>query len=470
MTNQPLWTEKYRPQDIDQVLGNRDLILQIQAWIESTDDNKKRAILISGPPGIGKTSLANCLLSNYGYQVREFNASDTRTRTMIGEALYRSVNMGRLFQDSDPIGIIMDEIDGIFGGGIVELIKYLDPKQTPAKHFPPIICTCNNPTDRKLNELKKYVDRYPFEPPSPDELQELMEIICQQEEIKLTQEAKKLILRFAGEDYRSLVNYLQNLYNTYYLATPSHQSSTNTPSKSPSTRPAITADQVCEFNQNLSSRQNVPEVIVGLKSLLEARSPPSTSRAMRAYYHHKTTFQTSIYENYPRIILTGKKNDRLTKLKLFSRVLDDISMADLLDKEIHRSVSWNLSKAYGLSSCYLPVLTLRQATNKMPDQFRYANSWSKFNLQRSTNKDIANLSNQIPNPFGETDVQVLSQIILHLVIENHPLKMKGIQMMKAYQLKISDLRSLVRIDRLTRHKELSAPIERRIKTAYYKRS
>ena len=94
----------------------------------------KPALFITGPPGIGKTTIANCILKEFGYDVIEFNSSDVRSQKIIKEKLTKILNtnnISKLIDDNNKIkGVIMDEIDGMSGGdrgGLNEIIDLLSP-------------------------------------------------------------------------------------------------------------------------------------------------------------------------------------------------------------------------------------------------------------------------------------------------------------------------------------------------------
>ena len=56
-----LWVEKYKPKKInDFILGFKNL-QDIKKWIES--EKKSKILILHGPPGIGKTTLANSILN-----------------------------------------------------------------------------------------------------------------------------------------------------------------------------------------------------------------------------------------------------------------------------------------------------------------------------------------------------------------------------------------------------------------------
>ena len=116
------WVDKYKPKTIIDIYGNQKSIEKISKWLDVFKNNKnipinfKNAILISGPPGIGKTSISHILLKDKGFDPIEFNASELRTSKILVEKI-ENILSGRsiktMFNKDIKTGIIMDEIDGI---------------------------------------------------------------------------------------------------------------------------------------------------------------------------------------------------------------------------------------------------------------------------------------------------------------------------------------------------------------------
>ena len=76
------WAEKYRPQHLADILGNNAAVRQMASWAENwTPDSSP--LLLTGKPGIGKTSAALALARDMDWEVLELNASDARTKAVI---------------------------------------------------------------------------------------------------------------------------------------------------------------------------------------------------------------------------------------------------------------------------------------------------------------------------------------------------------------------------------------------------
>ena len=103
-----LWTEKYAPTQIKDIIGNKSLVEKLQRWLrdwfiysidgayfrpKNLHANFKRpgpdgmglyrAVILSGPPGIGKTTSAHLVSRLEGYDILEYNASDTRNEKLL---------------------------------------------------------------------------------------------------------------------------------------------------------------------------------------------------------------------------------------------------------------------------------------------------------------------------------------------------------------------------------------------------
>ena len=126
-----MWSEKYRPQSISDMIGNEDSRAALIEWFAKWKKGTK-PILLVGPPGIGKTTIANLASKQFGYDMIGLNASDVRSKSRINEIL--SPVLGNVSVLGSPM-IFVDEVDGIHGradfGGAEALIKILKEPTIP---------------------------------------------------------------------------------------------------------------------------------------------------------------------------------------------------------------------------------------------------------------------------------------------------------------------------------------------------
>jgi replication factor C large subunit len=116
------WTEKHRPRTLRDVVGNGPSVAKMRDWAEAwkTGMPAKRALVLAGPPGTGKTSAALALANDMGWTAVELNASDARNAS----AIQRVATAGAVHQTFGADGsfagrklIILDEADSLYERG-----------------------------------------------------------------------------------------------------------------------------------------------------------------------------------------------------------------------------------------------------------------------------------------------------------------------------------------------------------------
>lgn len=198
-----MWSEKYRPQMIADMVGNEDARTKFVEWFAKWKKGTKPLLLV-GPPGIGKTTLANLAAKQFGYDMISLNASDIRNKKRIQEILSPVLGTSSLF--GSPM-IFVDEVDGIYGradyGGAEALIQILKEPTVP------IILAANSETSSKMKGIKKAVKTIHLRPLPPRMLLLYLNKILQKEDAKISPGSLIKIITESRGDLRSMINTTQ---------------------------------------------------------------------------------------------------------------------------------------------------------------------------------------------------------------------------------------------------------------------
>jgi ATPase related to the helicase subunit of the Holliday junction resolvase len=204
------WAEKYRPHTLKEIVGNKKAVQDLRTWAEKwlSGVPEKRAVILHGPAGVGKTSTAHALALDMDWEIIELNASDQRTAGVIEKVAGSAASMNTLFGGKRLI--ILDEADNIHGtadrGGMRAIAGII--KST----FQPIVLIANDiygltPTIRNLClEIK-------FGSVQSRSMVPALKKVCESEKISCSLDAIQQIAEDAGGDLRSAINDLQAAAN-----------------------------------------------------------------------------------------------------------------------------------------------------------------------------------------------------------------------------------------------------------------
>ena len=335
-----MWSEKYRPQIISDMVGNEEARAAIIEWFVKWKKGTKPLLLV-GPPGIGKTTIAYLVAKQFGYDMIGLNASDVRSKSRINEILMPV--LGNVSVLGIPM-IFVDEVDGIHGrgdyGGASALVDILKEPTVP------IVLAANNDTSDKMKSIKKVVNTIYFKRIPPRLLRVYLENILKKQSAKLSPGALIKVIDKSKGDIRSMINLTQSL----------------------------------ETGFNPQTEQSFESVNVedGVNAFFKANS---VEEARGVLYSMRIDPREKINAFYSSIVTSELDSASLAKY------LEIISTADMLFGRIMKTQNWRLLR-------YLNDTLIKLYQND--DRIRYSKynlSWPLLNRIRWDGAKIKSLSN-----------------------------------------------------------------------------
>ncbi len=319
-----MWSEKYRPKNLLEMVGNEEakesFVKWLGKWIKGT-----KPLLLVGPPGIGKTTMAILGAKQFGYDLISMNASDVRSKQKIQEIL------NPILGNSSVLGkpmIFIDEVDGIHGrsdfGGVEALVDILKEPTIP------IILAANSDASDKMKNIKKVTTTVKLRPLPPRLMRLYVEEILKREgaSIKIGSMIKMII--DSRGDIRSILNSAQALAGG--------------------------------FEPQLDKSYETNDVEESVNLFFNAKSP---EEARVILYSMRIDPREKINAFYSSIITST------LPVGVLKEMLDVLSEADMLYGKIMRKQEWRLLR-------YLDGILLNLYKQGMPIKY------SKFNLSWPT--------------------------------------------------------------------------------------
>lgn len=198
------WTEKYRPQTLDDIIDHAEKIQTLKALVAK---NEMTHLLFYGPPGCGKTStILACVREMYGEQYRkyilELNASDDRgidtVRKKIPDFVKITSNKIRF--------VILDEADSMTNDAQSALRRVIE-KYSPSSRF---CLICNN-INKIISGLQSRCTKMRFGQLTATEIKRKLDDIITKENVHITPDACTRLIHL-DRDFRQILNTLQCLH------------------------------------------------------------------------------------------------------------------------------------------------------------------------------------------------------------------------------------------------------------------
>src|ERR687896_59059 len=204
-----MWSEKYRPKKLSQVVDQKEIIKGISNLIKSPDIPH---MLFAGPAGVGKTTTALCIaMELLGEEWRkntlELNASDERGIKMVRERVKEFAASIKLADDKEfgkPKIIILDEADEMTSEAQTALRRIIEDSARTTRFI--IIC---NYLSQIIEPIQSRCVVFRFTRLPKEDVINHLKMICEQQKLKYEEKALAQIFEATGGDLRHSINIMQ---------------------------------------------------------------------------------------------------------------------------------------------------------------------------------------------------------------------------------------------------------------------
>jgi DNA polymerase III delta prime subunit len=346
--------QKYKP-TTQKSLFHKDVVNHIRKWIKMiedyADDSKsvKQILFLHGPIGCSKTITIECLFKGYNLidiDSDNIRSADKITETITGIVGFRELTLANIEKWNhknrrDKSNVLFVDNLELCDRGIENFIEILYNKQNINI---PIVLVCNSSKYKDIFVNHENCTFLEFKRPSLLELTKLSNEICKNENLGLTKDQIRNIIDKSEFDIRQLLHLLEQ----WSIGKSAGHEFQN----------FVDSIQVKHTDQDLSEK---------LEFLFNNQHKFNVSDIHTLGGSEPIVISNSIYQNYTSVPvdINLSKADNIKLLDNYSKIMDSISVSNIIHTDIYENQNWNLYNDYIAHSTVVPSYYLKQNSELM---------------------------------------------------------------------------------------------------------
>lgn len=479
------WLDKYKPKKLSEVLGDQTQIQKIQQFIKqftkkNIDITKipNPNLIITGTNGVGKTLVTDLVLEENNFEKVTANLSNISVsrktkrkkkveKEVIGsnrsvKTYYMSLKNNKKLLPSGEysnrkIALVFDNVSTISNPKEKEAIKAIIKTNNKYKQFP-IIIIANTKHSKTVNELRKMVtyiirrttadgkkenrkviNEIIMRPPQYNDMELFVKNICQKENLRLLQgkadddDIYVELINHSQYDVRRLINILEELKLI-------HEDS------------PVTIEKFEEYRETSKKKDVDPGIYEATKMLLNRYN--TMDNALLLYGEERATIPLMVHENYPlNIRQQYPKMPVEQQIDMIYDISKSISESDKVDGLIYSNQCWSLQPVHGFYSCVMPSYYINKTPGKLAKKeiYKYTQDYNKTSIKKINNKVIKKAQeHQFLKKVSIFDFLYIAAILKTLLLKKDFEKIA--ELMKPYDLKLKEIESIIKIDKIKKTK------------------
>jgi hypothetical protein len=455
------WLDKYKPIKLSEVLGDKTQMQRIEQFIKQFTkkniDISKIAnpnLIITGTNGVGKTLVTDIILRESGL---EKVTADLSNISVCRKTKRKKKLLPSGEYSNKKIALVFDDVSNISNPKEKEAIKAIIKTNNKYKEFP-IIIIANTKHSKTVNELRKMVtyiirrtladgkkenrkiiNEIIMKSPQYNDMEAFVKKICAKENLKLIQKKSDdddiyvELIRHAQYDVRRLINILEELKLIYQ----------NTD---------VTLEKFEQYCETSKTKDLDPGIYEATRMLLNKYT--NMDSALLLYGEERATIPLMVHENYPlNIRQQYPKMSVDDQIGMIYNISKSISESDKVDGLIYSNQCWSLQPVHGFYSCVMPSYYINKTPGKQCkiEKYKYTQDYNKTSIKKINNKVIKKAQeHQFLKKVSIYDFLYIAAILKTLLDKKDFEKVA--ELMKPYDLKLKEIESIIKIDKIKKSK------------------